>query len=322
MKLVVLDSYCAVSNDLSLDCLKQYCDEITIYDRTTPEQTVERIGQAELLIVNKTVLSKEVLSQCPNVKYIGLFATGYNIIDVDYAKERGIVVANAPAYSTSGVAQLVFAFIMHFYNMVDSHDKKVKNGDWANCVDFCFYDRNIAELANKTIGLIGFGSIGKQVARIAQAFDMKVLVFTRTKYPEYENDNLHFTGFETMLKNSDIVSIHCPLFEQSTNLMNKAAFEKMKPSAIFINTARGAIVDEQALAEALNNNIIKGAAVDVVSVEPIAKDNPLLAAKNCVITPHIAWAGKETRARLIEIVSDNLKNFLAGNATNNVCGKK
>lgn len=318
MKLVILDSYCAVSDDLSLDCLKALCDEMIVYDRTKPEDTAARIGDAELVIVNKTVLSKAVLEQCPNVKYIGLFATGYNVVDISYAKEKGIVVANAPAYSTGGVAQLTFALIMHFYNLVDHHNEKVHQGDWSNCVDFCFYDRSISELYNKTIGIIGFGSIGKQVARIAQAFDMKVIVYSRTTYKEYENDNLHFVSLETLLSESDIVSLHCPLFPETANLINADTLAKMKKSAILINTSRGGVIDEQALADALNNGKIAGAGVDVVTVEPIARDNPLLTANNCIITPHIAWAGKETRARLIGIVEENLKAFLKGKPINNV----
>ncbi|WMJ24275.1 D-2-hydroxyacid dehydrogenase [Paludicola sp. MB14-C6] len=318
MKLVVLDSYAAVSNDLSLDCLNKYCDEMTVYDRTLPQDTVVRIGNAEMVIVNKTLLHKEVLEQCPNLKYIGLFATGYNIIDIDYCKEHGIVVANAPAYSTSGVAQLTFAFLMHFYNKVDQHNNEVHNGMWTNCQDFCFYDKGISELMGKTIGLIGFGSIAKQVARIAQAFDMRVLVSSRTRYPEYESNTLRFVDMNTLLKNSDIISIHCPLFPETRNLINQEAIDKMKPNAILINTARGPIIDEKVVAKALNEGRIAGAGVDVVSAEPIKADNPLLSAKNCVITPHIAWAGKETRARLIQIVAENLKNFVLGNPSNNV----
>jgi glycerate dehydrogenase len=318
MKLVVLDSYAAVSNDLSLDCLKQYCDEMTVYDRTLPQDTVARIGDAEMVIVNKTVLNQEVLEQCPSVKYIGLFATGYNIIDVEYCKQKGIVVCNAPAYSTSGVAQLTFALLMHFYNKVDQHNTQVHNGMWSNCVDFCFYDKGISELMGKTIGLIGFGSIAKQVARIAQAFDMRVLVHSRTRYPEYESHSLRFVDMDTLLKNSDIISIHCPLFEETRGLINKEAINKMKTNAIIINTARGPIIDEQAVADALNEGRIAGAGVDVVSFEPIKADNPLLSAKNCVITPHIAWAGKETRARLIGIVAENVRCFLEGTPVNNV----
>ena len=318
MKLVVLDSYAAVSNDLSLDCLNEFSTDIMVYDRTKPHETVARIGDAEIIIVNKTVLNKEVLSQCPNVKYIGLFATGYNNIDVEYARERGIVVANAPGYSTSGVAQLTFALILHFYNLVAKHNDEVHSDKWQNCDDFCFYDRSISEIYDKSIGLIGFGSIGKAVAKIAQAFGMKVLVFSRTKYSEFESDTLKFVDFDSLLKNSDIVSIHCPLFPETTKLINKQALDKMKPNAILINTARGAVIDEQAVSDALNQGRIAGAGIDVVSVEPISADNPLLTAKNCVITPHIAWAGKETRKRLIGIVSDNIRAFSKGNPLNNV----
>lgn len=316
MKLVVLDSYAAVSNDLSLDCLKPLCDNMEVYDRTPAELAVERIGDAELVIVNKTVLSRAVLEQCPNVKYIGLFATGYNIIDIDYARERGIVVANAPAYSTAGVAQLVFALILHFYSMTAQHDTLVHQGNWTNCVDFCFYDPHISELYGKTIGIVGFGSIGKKVAQIARAFDMNVLVYSRTVYPEYKD--VTFVSFKELLKGSDIITMHCPLFKETERMINADAIAQMKPNALIINTARGGVIDEQALADALNAGRIAGAGVDVVSVEPIAADNPLLGAKNCVITPHIAWAGRETRARLIGIVEDNLKAFLGGNPQNNV----
>lgn len=316
MKLVVLDSYAAVSNDLTLDGLNQFCDSLSVYDRTPPELTVERIGDAEMVIVNKTVLSKEVLSKCPNVKYIGLFATGYNIIDIDYARERGIVVSNAPAYSTAGVAQLTFALILQFYNMVDKHDRMVHEGQWQNCIDFCFYDRGISELQGKTIGIIGFGAIGKKVAQLANAFDMNVLVHSRTVYTEYTN--VSFVSLDTLLQNSDIVSLHCPLFKETEKMINKQALDKMKSSSIIINTSRGGMVDEQALADALNSGKIKGAGIDVVSVEPILSGNPLLTAKNCVITPHIAWAGKETRERLIGIVCENVKSFLDGKPKNNV----
>lgn len=321
MKLVVLDCYTAVSTDLSLDCLKEFSDDITLYDRTKPEDTVKRIGNAEMVIVNKTVLSKEVLEQCPNLKYIGLFATGYNIIDTEYASEHGIVVANVPGYSTSGVAQLTFAMITHFYNLVDQHNHEVHNGKWQRNEDFCYYDKSIMELANKTIGLIGFGNIAKQVARIAQAYDMNVLVFSRTKYSEYESASLKFVSFDKLLEHSDIVSIHCPLFPDTERLINATSLSKMKRSALLINTARGGIIDEQALTNALNNETIAGAGIDVVLVEPIRADNPLLGAKNCVITPHIAWAGRETRQRLIERVADNIRAFQNGTPTNNVAGK-
>lgn len=321
MKLVVLDCYAAVSTDLSLDCLKEFSDNITLYDRTKPEDTIARIGDAEMVIVNKTVLSKDVLQQCPNLKYIGLFATGYNIIDVDYAKKRGIVVANVPGYSTSGVAQLTFAMITHFYNLVDQHNHEVHQGKWQICEDFCCYDKSIMELAGKTIGLIGFGNIARQVARIAQAYDMNVLVFSRTKYGECESDSLKFVSFDELLENSDIVSIHCPLFPETERLINATSLSKMKQSALLINTARGGVIDEQALTDALNSGKIAGAGIDVVSVEPIQATNPLLGAKNCILTPHIAWAGRETRQRLIERVADNIRAFQSGTPTNNVARK-
>lgn len=318
MKLVILDSYTAVSTDLSLECLKELVDEMDVYGRTPPADTAARIGNAELVITNKTVLDRAVLEQCPNVKYIGLFATGYNVIDVDYCRERGIVVSNAPSYSTNAVAQLVFAFLLHFSSMVAKHDAEVHSGKWALCEDFAFYDPRICELAGKTIGIIGFGSIGKKVALLAQAFDMKVLAFSRTVRPELEEENLRFVSLERLLAESDYVTLHCPLFPETTRLINRERLAMMKPSALLINTARGGIIDEQAVADALNDGIIRGYAADVAAVEPILPENPLLQAKNCVITPHIAWAAKESRARLIELVRDNLKAFLEGSPINNV----
>lgn len=317
-EIVVLDCNAAVSTDLSLAVLEQFCDTLTKYDRTLSVDTVDRIGDAQAVIVNKTELTQEVLSQCKNLKYIGLFATGYNSVDVAYAKSRGIVVANAPAYSTNGVAQLTFALIMHFYNMVDSHDQKVHAGAWENCTDFCVYDHNIAELCGKTIGLVGFGSIARKVAQLACAFDMNVLVHTRTTYAQFETESLKFVPLESLLKESDIVSLHCPLFPETANLINETTLSLMKPSAILINTARGGLVNEAALANALNNKALRGAGVDVVAVEPILSTNPLLSAKNCIITPHIAWAGRETRKRLIDKVAENIAAFLSGTPQNNV----
>ncbi len=318
MKLVVLDSYAAVSTDLSLECLRPFCDEMDVYDRTRPEDTAARIGNAELVLTNKTVLDEAVLRQCPNLRYIGLFATGYNVVDVEFCRARGIVVANAPAYSTSAVAQLVFAFILHFYSLVDKHNQEVHAGAWAECEDFCFYDPRISELSGKTLGLVGFGSIGRKVAQIARAFDMEVQVFSRTVRPELERDGLRFVPLEEMLHRSDIVSLHCPLFPETTRLINRETLALMKPNALLINTARGGVIDEQAVADALNAGQIAGAALDVATVEPIRPDSPLLTARNCVITPHIAWACRESRERLIGIVCDNLKAFLGGNPQNNV----
>lgn len=318
MKLVVLDSFAAVSTDLSLDCLKPYCEEIAVYERTPADMLLSRIGDAEAILINKTVITRDIMEQCPNLKYIGLFATGYNVVDIQAAKERGIVVANAPAYSTNAVAQLTFGLILHFYCLIALHDARVHTGEWTNCRDFCFYDPRIRELAGKTIGLVGFGNIAKKVASLAQAFDMNVLVWSRTVYPEYESKTLRFVSFEELLKNSDMVSLHCPLFPETYHLINKDAVGKMKRGAILINTARGAVIDEQAVADGLNSGHLAGAGVDVAETEPIPADSPLLSAKNCVITPHIAWACRESRERLIEIVKDNFCAFLAGNPTNNV----
>ena len=318
MKLIVLDSYAAVSTDLSLDCLKPYCDTMEVYERTPPELLIERIGDAEAILINKTVITREIMDACKNLRYIGLFATGYNVVDIEAAKEKGIVVANAPAYSTNGVAQLTLGMILHFYCLTAEHDRRVHNGEWTNCKDFCFYDPRIRELAGKTIGLVGFGNIAKKVAKLAQAFDMKVLVWSRTVYPEHESEDLKFVSFDELLKNSDIVSLHCPLFESTRRLINADSIAKMKDGALLINTARGAVIDEQAVADALNSGKLIGAGVDVAEVEPIPASSPLLTAKNCVITPHIAWACRESRERLIGIVKDNLAAFLAGNPTNNV----
>lgn len=318
MKLIVLDSYAAVSTDLSLDCLKPYCDEMEVYERTPPELLIERIGDAEAILINKTVITRQIMEACPKLRYIGLFATGYNVVDIAAAREKGIVVANAPSYSTNAVAQLTFGMILHFYCLTAEHDRRVHDGEWTNCKDFCFYDPRIRELAGKTIGLIGFGNIAKKVARLAHAFDMKVLVWSRTVYPEYESADLRFVSFDALLQNSDIVSLHCPLFPETHHLIDAAAVARMKPGALLVNTARGAVIDEQAVADALNTGHLAGAGVDVAEKEPINADSPLLTAKNCVITPHIAWACRESRERLIEIVKDNLAAYVNGTPTNNV----
>lgn len=320
MKLVILDSYAAVSTDLSLDVLRPLCSVMEVYDRTPPDEIVSRIADAELVIVNKTVLSREILEQCPRLRYIGLFATGYNNIDIDCCRERGIVVANAPSYSTDAVAQLVFAYLLHFTSMVSWHDRQVHAGAWQNCADFAFYNPAIHELAGKTLGIVGFGSIGRRVAQLALAFGMRVLVHTRTPRPEWEQESLRFVSLPELLEQSDAVTLHCPLFPETTHLIDADALARMKPSALLINTARGAVLDEQAVADALNAGRLAGAAIDVTSVEPIRADNPLLAAKNCVITPHIAWAAREARERLIRIVEENLRAFLTGAPQNNVAG--
>lgn len=319
MKIVNLDAHTTNPGDLSWDFLNHYADEVVIYERTSPCDVVERAKGADILILNKTVLGKEELDAlAPELKYIGLQSTGYNVVDLETASKNGIAVCNIPAYSTNAVAQQVFAFILHFANQIDLHSESVHNGDWCTCPDFCYWNVPLSELNGKTLGIIGFGSIGSRVAEIGEAFGMKILVYTRTKkdlsgFKMAENVDLN-----SLLENSDFITCHCPLTPETTGLINEETISKMKKSAVLINTSRGPVVDEQALADALNNDEISGAAVDVLSVEPAKSDNPLLSAKNCIITPHIAWAAKETRARLVGILEDNLKCYLNGKPQNKV----
>lgn len=317
MKLVLLDTAALASNDLSLDVFQQF-GEVDCYDRTPPELVAERIGTAEIAFTNKSLISNQVLDACPNLTYIGVFATGYNVIeDIHYAAQKGITICNVPEYSTAAVAQNAFAHILSFYNKIDEHSQSVHQGDWQNCKDFSYYFPTF-ELLGKTLGIIGCGSIGRQMAAIATAFGMKVLAYTRTPKPELEQQGIHFVNLDNLLQQSDIVSIHCPLTEQTEHLINRERLSKMKPTALLINTARGPIVEEQALADALNSGKIAGAGIDVVSQEPILATNPLLTAKNCHITPHIAWAGYETRSRLLQIAVDNLTAFLNSSPQNQI----
>lgn len=319
MKIVILDSYTTNPGDLSWEFLHKYADEVVIHERTAQEDIIERSKGAEILIVNKTVLGEaELNALAPELKYIGLQSTGYNVIDIAAANKNGVTVCNIPAYSTNAVAQEVFAFILHFANQVDLHSQSVHNGDWCRCPDFCYWVSPISELDGKTLGIIGFGSIGSRVAEIAESFGMRILVSTRTKKDLSAFKRAENVDLDTLLNNSDYVTCHCPLTPETTGLINKETISKMKKTAVLINTSRGPVVDEKALADALNNGDLAGAAVDVLSCEPARYDNPLLTAKNCVITPHIAWAAKETRARLISVLEENLKCFLEGKAQNKV----
>lgn len=319
MKIVVLDAYACVSEDLSFDNFKQLGD-LKVYNKTSTEEIPMRIGDAEIVITNKCQITKDVIDKCQNLKYIGVTATGYNIIDVDYCKEKGIVVCNVPAYSTNSVAQQVFAYILYVCNKVEKHDVRVKQGEWQNCEYFCFYETGLMELAGKTIGLIGFGNIAKKVAKLANAFDMDVLVYTRTVKDKYKTEYpcVKFVSLDEMLKKSDFVSVHCPLTKDTENLIRRENIEIMKKTAIFINTSRGQVVNEYDLAYALNNDLIHYACLDVVAVEPILSTNPLLKAKNCLITPHTAWAPKETRERLLGVVYKNIECFKQGKTQNQV----
>lgn len=316
IKIVILDSHTLAGNDLPLTDFNQF-GEVANYNRTDPDQVVQRIGDAEIVLSNKTRITNEMIDACPNLQYIGILATGYNILDTAYAAQKGIVVTNIPSYSSRAVAQLTFAYLLQFANKVTAHDVAVKRGDWERCDDFCFYYPTF-ELWNKTIGLIGFGSIAQEVAKLAQAFGMEVLVYARHPKPKLETDRLTFTSLEDLLRRSDAVSIHVPLNDETQGMINLDRLSLMKQSALLINTARGPVVVEKDLAAALNAGLIAGAAVDVVSKEPIRPDNPLLKAKNCIITPHIAWASFETRKRLLGIAVDNIKAFLSGAPVNRV----
>lgn len=319
-KIVILDSYTAVGTGLSLDCLKDFTEDITIYDRTQPCDVVSRIGDAEIIIINKTFITKEVIESCKSLKYIGIFATGYNMVDLEACRERKIVVSNVPGYSTESVAQLVMSFLLNFSFQIGLHNDFVHEDGWKENDTFCYYDPRIFELKGKTLGIVGFGNIGKQVAKLAQAFDMNILVYSRTEYKEYESESLKFVSMEDLLKNSDIITLHIPLFPETKELIGKAAIDKMKNGAILINTARGGIINEQAVADALNCGKLAGAGLDVAAVEPILKENPLLTAKNCIITPHIAWSTQQARERLIKVVYENIKAYCEDRPQNNVAG--
>lgn len=319
MKIVILDSYTTNPGDLSWDFLKKYSDDITIYERTSKADVIKRAKGAEILIVNKTVLGENELKELsPELKYIGLQSTGYNVIDLKTASENGVTVCNIPAYSTNAVAQLVFSFILQFTNKVNLHSDSVYNGDWCNCPDFCYWKAPLYELEGKTIGIIGFGSIGHKVAEIAEIFGMRVLFNSKSPKDTPEFKNALQVDLDTLFKKADFVTCHCPLTDETTELVNMNNLLKMKKTAVLINTSRGPVVNEADLAYALNHDLIAGAGVDVLSVEPPKPDNPLFKAKNCYITPHIAWAAKETRNRLLNILDENIEKYLAGNTQNKV----
>ncbi len=320
MKIVVLDGYTLNPGDLSWAGLEELGD-LTVYDRTVFDRSndnliIERIGDAQIVFTNKTPLPREVLSKVPNVKYIGVLATGYNIVDIEAAKELGITVTNIPTYGTDSVAQMVFAHLLEICHHVAAHSDAVKNGEWTNNVDWCFWKYPLIELAGKTMGIIGYGRIGQAVGRVAQAFGMKVLA--NDKYPnkDLESDTLKYVELDELLANSDVISLHCPLFEENKGMINKDSIAKMKDGVIIINTSRGPLIVEDDLAEALNSGKVYAAGLDVVSTEPIKADNPLLKAKNIFLTPHIAWAPKESRQRLMDIAVNNLKQFLEGSLVN------
>jgi glycerate dehydrogenase len=315
MKIVVLDGLTLNPGDLSWDGL-YHLGDVEIHDRTFGEQIIERSKGAEILFTNKTPLGEDEFAQLPDLKYIGVLATGYNIVDIEAAKKRNITVTNIPAYSTNSVAQMTFALILELCLHVQEHSNAVHSGDWVNSPDFSFWKTPLIELADKTMGIIGFGSIGQQVAKVAEAFGMKVIAAKSSNSNSGNNTNVKRVDLDELLRESDIVSLHCPLFPSTKGIINKGNIEKMKKSAFLINTARGPLIVEEDLAEALNSGRIAGAGVDVLSTEPPKADNPLLTAKNCLITPHISWATFEARTRLMNMAVDNLKAFLQGNPIN------
>lgn len=317
MKIVVLDGYAANPGDLSWDDLKSL-GECVIYDRTSSDEVLERAKNAEILLTNKTVLNRAHIGALPTLKYIGVLATGYNVVDVEAARERGIVVTNIPAYSTDSVAQLVFAHILNIAQQVQHHAEEVRRGKWVQSPDFCFWDTPLLELCGKKLGVVGLGHTGYQTARIALGFSMQVMAYTSKPQTQLPSDIQKADSLEQLFSECDIISLHCPLTEATRSLVNAERLALMKPSAILINTARGPLVDEHALADALNQGRIYAAGVDVLSTEPPSDDNPLLTARNCYITPHIAWASTAARQRLMQIMVSNLRSWLAGKVVNSV----
>lgn len=313
MKIGVLEKKSVTNGDIDFSSLEAVCD-VEYYDSISKEGVIRTVRKYDGIIVNKTVIDRNVINNCPNLRYIGLFATGYNNIDTDYAAEKGITVCNVAGYSTDAVAQHVFAFILWISSSLGKYIGSVKNGDWKKCSTFCYYPFPITEIKGKTLGVVGYGSIGSRVAQIAKTFGMNVIVYSRRKTDE----SCKFVSLDELLSESDYVTLHCPLNSDTAKLINSASFEKMKKSAVLINTARGGIVDEDALANALKNGIIYAACVDTIASEPMREDCPLFGLNNCFITPHIAWAAKETRQRLVDIAADNVKCYLLGNPKNKV----
>lgn len=316
MKLVILDAYAENPGDLSWDWLGDVVDEYEIYDITPAEKTLKRSLDADILVTNKTVLGADILEKLPKLRYISTLATGYNVIDTAYAREKGITVSNIPAYSTDGVAQLVFAFILELTNHVALHNESVKNGDWCKSEHFCYWETPITEIAHKTLGIVGFGKIGSAVAQIANAFGMKVIAYSPNTRTYDGFGSVEFVSLEEVQANSDIISLHCPLTNETTGLVNYEFLKRMKSTALLINTSRGPVINEADLKRALDEGLIAGAGVDVLSAEPAKQDNPLLKCDKCLITPHIAWASFEARSRLMNIFKQNVEGFVSDKPVN------
>ena len=314
MKIVVLDGYTENPGDLSWEGFENL-GELVVYDRTPKEDVIARIGDADAVIVNKTPLSADVFAACPSITYVGVLATGYNVVDVKAAAERKIPVCNIPAYGTTAVAQMTFALLLEVCHHVAEHSDAVKRGEWSDNEDWCFWKYPLMELAGKTMGIIGFGRIGQAVGRLAKAFGMNVLAFNFSR-SEKGKDIAEYVTWEELLAQADVISLHCPLFPETAGMINKESIAKMKDGVIILNDSRGPLIVEEDLKEALNSGKVGAAGLDVVSTEPIKGDNPLLQARNCFITPHIAWAPRESRQRLMDIAVANLKAFMDGSPVN------
>lgn len=314
MKIAILEANAVNPGDLSWDSLKRF-GEITVYGDTPAEQVIQQIGDAQIVLINKTSITAELLDACPSIRLICVQATGFNVVDCEAAKARGVVVCNVPAYNTNSVAQMTFALLLELCNQVGHHNKLTHNGEWQRRNRFCFWDTPQTELYGKTIGIIGFGMIGRAVGKIANAFGMRVLACNRSRCAEGEAIGT-YVDLDTLLHESDVVSVHCPLTTETAGMINAQSIAKMKDGAILLNTARGGILNEADVAQALYSGKLRGAAVDVVSQEPITEDNPLYAAPNCIITPHMAWAPLEAQQRIIDCTTANIEAFLNGKPCN------
>lgn len=313
MKIVILDSETVSRNDVSLECITSL-GECCVYGFTPNDEVAEKIGDADAVICNKCLITEEVFSRCKNLKYVGLFATGYNNVDTQAATRHGAVVCNVPAYSTNSVAQHTFALILNYFNKIREYADKVDGGAWVNYKLFSYFGIPTYELSGMTLGIIGYGDIGRRVARIAKAFDTNVLAYTRT--PARVDENAKACTLDELLESSDVITLHCPLTEQTKELINKDTIAKMKKSVYLVNTSRGGVINEADLADALNSGRIAGAGIDVLTLEPMQENCALRSCKNCTITPHIAWAPRQTRERLLKIVAQNIKCYIDGKPQN------
>jgi glycerate dehydrogenase len=317
LKIVILDGYTLNPGDLSWERIDEL-GELVVYDRTPAGSVVERAHNAEIVFTNKTPLTADVFRSLPKLKYVGVLATGYNVEDIEAASECNVCVTNIPTYGTQSVAQMTFALLLELCLNVQKHSDAVHAGEWARNSDFCFWKYPLIELASKTMGIVGFGRIGQKVADIAEVFGMKVIAYDKVIFDQPSRKGFRWAELDELLKESDVVSLHCPLFPDTKGIINKNSLRLMKKTAFLINTSRGPLIAEEDLADALNSGAMAGAALDVLSVEPPTADNPLLHAKNCIVTPHISWATREARARLMDIAVDNLTSFLEGKPVNRV----